>query len=207
MNVMNLINLKIVIGFLAITAASLASATEFEIPNEFQNGEVTSASDMNANFLAIKAELIELKAELAELDALKAQLEASQESEKVVFEGFTEASFTGDVGLFAMQQACHNLVPESNICTEKQLLDSHHNPAAVNLAGSAWILSGRNYVDGVTFSTFGMNVETTSAYDGYSMLSNCSGMMSSNGTGSAITDSGGFFQSACSYTNKVACCK
>ena len=202
MNVMNLINLKIVIGFLAITAAGLASATEFEIPNEFQNGQVTSASDMNANFLAIKAELIELKAELAELDALKAQLEASQESEKVVFEGFTEASFTGAVGLFAMQQACHNLVPESTICTEKQLLESHHNPAAVNVAGSAWILSERNYEDGVTFSTFGMNVQ-----NGYSAVSNCSGMMSGNGTGSAITESGGFFLSPCSYSNKVACCK
>ncbi len=76
-----------------------------EIPNQFEDGQVTSASQMNENFQALKAEL----------EAQRALIEANLGNQKVVFQGFSAESMDGGQGLLAMQQACHNLVAGSHV--------------------------------------------------------------------------------------------
>ena len=101
-----------------------------EIPNQFEDGQVTSASQMNENFQALKAEL----------EAQRALIEANLGNQKVVFQGFSAESMNGAAGLLAMQQACHNLVAGSHVCKDTEIALSPYNPNAQNLEGSAWVL-------------------------------------------------------------------
>jgi hypothetical protein len=101
-----------------------------EIPNQFEDGQVTSASQMNENFQALKAEL----------EAQRALIEANLGNQKVVFQGFSAESMDGGQGLLAMQQACHNLVAGSHVCKDTEIALSPYNPNAQNLEGSAWVL-------------------------------------------------------------------
>jgi len=112
--------------------AILLSAKAFavEIPNQFEDGQVTSASQMNENFQALKAEL----------EAQRALIEATLGNQKVVFQGFSAESMDGGQGLLAMQQACHNLVAGSHVCKDTEIALSPYNPDAQNLEGSAWVL-------------------------------------------------------------------
>ena len=55
-----------------------ANVIAVEIPNQFEDGQVTSASQMNENFQALKAEL----------EAQRALIEANLGNQKVVFRGF-----------------------------------------------------------------------------------------------------------------------
>jgi hypothetical protein len=115
-----------------ILLALLLSANVFavEIPNQFEDGQVTSASQMNENFQALKAEL----------EAQRALIEANLGNHKVVFQGFSAESMDGGQGMLAMQQACHNLVPGSHVCKDTEIALSPYNPNAQNLEGSAWVL-------------------------------------------------------------------
>lgn len=112
--------------------AILLSATTYavEIPNQFEDGQVTSASQMNENFQALKAEL----------EAQRTLIEANLGNQKVVFQGFSAESMDGGQGLLAMQQACHNLVAGSHVCKDTEIALSPYNPNAQNLEGSAWVL-------------------------------------------------------------------
>ncbi|MDA7826061.1 hypothetical protein N9I73_01685 [Porticoccaceae bacterium] len=107
-----------------------ANVLAVEIPNQFEDGQVTSASQMNENFQALKAEL----------EAQRALIEANLGNQKVVFQGFSAESMDGGQGLLAMQQACHNLVAGSHICKDTEIALSPYNPNAQNLEGSAWVL-------------------------------------------------------------------
>ena len=197
---MNLINLKIVIGFLAITATGLASATEFEIPNEFQDGQVTSASDMNANFLAMKAAI----------DILNTQMATAQSESPVVFQGFSAETFDGAAGLMAMQQACHNLSAGSHICTDSEIAKSPYNPDAVNLDGDAWVLresgalsaSNWDYIfDSSPLSLTPTWFNNTSTFlRGFS----CVGWASLNAQGATVNSNLQFSSHSCDNLTKVA---
>ena len=48
------------------TIISSSALAEFEIPNEFEDGQVTSASQMNENFQALKVEIEILKNQISE---------------------------------------------------------------------------------------------------------------------------------------------
>jgi len=90
----------------------LLSATTYavDIPNQFEDGQVTSASQMNENFQALKVEI----------EALKAQFEQSQTPPKVDFKGFSEPVDSSS-GIFNFNKACNTAFPESRICSAKEL--------------------------------------------------------------------------------------
>ena len=79
-----------------------AQASELEIPNTFEDGQVTSASEMNANFEAIKAAVNDNN---SRIDAPRSQ-----------FVGFSSTTLDGAGGMFAMQQACHVSFKNSHVC-------------------------------------------------------------------------------------------
>jgi len=111
--------------------SSFALASELNVPNQFEDGQVTSAEQMNANFEAIQAAV----------NDNHARIESMQQSTKAVFQGFSTESTNGGQGLIAMQQACHNFVPGSHICNTTEFADSPYNATAVEtMTGNAWIL-------------------------------------------------------------------
>ncbi len=102
--------------------ALLLSANAFavEIPNQFEDGQVTSASQMNENFQALKAEL----------NAQRALLEANLGAQNTVFQGFSLNTVDGGAGLVAMQQACNNFSSGSHVCTTSEFAQSSYNETA-----------------------------------------------------------------------------
>jgi len=111
------------------TIISSSALADFEIPNQFQDGQVTSASQMNENFQALKSEI----------EALKSQLEASAENNKVTFVGVTEEKFAANVGIFAMGKACDAMVKNSVICTTDMYRESIKSEE-VEINGAGWLL-------------------------------------------------------------------
>ena len=96
---------KLLLLTLTITS-SIAMASELNVPNQFEDGQVTSAAQMNANFDAIQAAV----------NDNHARIETMQQPTKAVFQGVSTDSMNGGQGLIAMQQACHNFVSGSHIC-------------------------------------------------------------------------------------------
>ena len=189
---------------LSLTLISLfAMASELNIPNQFEDGQVTSAEQMNANFEAIQAAV----------NDNHARIESMQQPTKAVFQGFSTESMNGGQGLIAMQQACHNFVPGSNICTTSEFAQSSYNEnATADLTGSAWIIVSIG--GGAPSSQIGsfsiieansMSANSTSYYG----LSSCHGWASdSSGSYGKILNTNGTMSSAkCDTQQKVACCK
>ena len=99
-----------------------------EIPNQFEDGQVTSASQMNENFQALKVEI----------EALKAQLEQSQTPPKVEFQGYSEP-IAGSSGVADLAAACNAVSTGSRICLGDELLEAPYNENFVNPQQFAWI--------------------------------------------------------------------
>ena len=120
-----------------------ANAISVEIPNQFEDGQVTSASQMNENFQALKVEI----------EALKSQL-TSQANNQVNFIGYSEDSMNGGAGFFNMLQACDNSYSGSHICDGADISKSSFNPAAMDsVSGSAWIINGSSSCESWSRST------------------------------------------------------
>ncbi len=190
--------------------ALLLSANAFavEIPNQFEDGQVTSASQMNENFQALKAEL----------EAQRALIEANLGNQKVVFQGFSAESMNGGQGLLAMQQACHNLVPGSHVCKDTEIALSPYNPDAQNLEGSAWVLketgSAATGYNGSEFNILSPISLGSIRYQGYNLNRieterGCDGWGNSGSGvyGARVNSSLSFGTARCDDTQKVACCK
>ena len=194
-----------------ILLALLLSANVFavEIPNQFEDGQVTSASQMNENFQALKAEL----------EAQRALIEANLGNHKVVFQGFSAESMDGGQGMLAMQQACHNLVAGSHVCKDTEIALSPYNPNAQNLEGEAWMIRelgpatlGGTYNSGrlVLLSPLSLFSEYDDSNQYFSTPDHsCSGWTGygSNSGGATVDSTLGFGGSSCSAIKKVACCK
>ena len=76
--------------FLTLTLiSSIAMASELNVPNQFEDGQVTSAAQMNANFDAIQAAV----------NDNHARIESMQQPTKAVFQGFSTDSMDGGQGL------------------------------------------------------------------------------------------------------------
>ena len=180
-----------------------------EIPNQFEDGQVTSASQMNENFQALKAEL----------EAQRALIEANLGNQKVVFQGFSAESMDGGQGMLAMQQACHNLVPGSHVCKDTEIALSPYNPNAQNLEGEAWMIrelgpatAGGNYSDGrfsllSPLSLFSENNDMNAHFSAPNH--SCSGWrtVSEPYKGATVNSLLSFNKTGCGVQNKVACCK
>lgn len=97
-----------VIGLLLVHA----QASELEIPNTFQDGQVTSAAEMNANFEAIKAAVNDNHALMNNILSLL----NDTSSEPTGFVGFTPTAVDVEAGMFAIKEQCNNFVPKSRMC-------------------------------------------------------------------------------------------
>jgi hypothetical protein len=192
--------------------ALLLSANVFavEIPNQFEDGQVTSASQMNENFQALKAEL----------EAQRALIEANLGNQKVVFQGFSAESMDGAQGMLAMQQACHNLVAGSHVCKDTEIALSPYNPSAQNLEGSAWLISEQHPTTaGVTDAQQGPGRRIQSSplslfewignLDMVGLSRGCGGWGSNSSSiyGGTVNSVLNFESRTCNTQQKVACCK
>ena len=188
-----------------------ANAFSVEIPNQFEDGQVTSASQMNENFQALKAEL----------EAQRALIEANLGNQKVVFQGFSAESMDGAQGMLAMQQACHNLVAGSHVCKDTEIALSPYNPNAQNLEGEAWVIREMGSVGGggAGDNNRGLVIES-SPLSLHRTVSNedsnhpyndraCTGWrtVSEPYSGATVNSLLSFNKSDCGVQNKVACCK
>ena len=199
----------------ALVVAPYSLASELTVPNQFSSGDVTSASDVNANFAAIEASVND---NLSRIAALEGQGQGS--GARAVFQGFSAGTVDGGAGLIAMQQQCDALVKGSHICTDTEFAKSPFNPQAFNLEGEAWVLRdvGNISISGDSSSARGVAVSSPlslttsvgSSVSGYYYdTGSCRGWSLALYDWSAYTvNSSGQFQTAkCSIPNKVACCK
>lgn len=180
--------------------ALLLSATTYavEIPNQFEDGQVTSASQMNENFQALKAEL----------EAQRALIEANLGNQKVVFQGFSAESMDGGQGLLAMQQACHNLVAGSHVCKDTEIALSPYNPNAQNLEGKAWVIRESVYNNSYDVTSPLSFFSYSNSNEYYRNLA-CGGWLNADiySKGAATTSGLAMSYSSCNLERKVACCK
>jgi hypothetical protein len=175
-----------------------ANVLAVEIPNQFEDGQVTSASQMNENFQALKAEL----------EAQRALIEANLGNQKVVFQGFSAESMDGAAGLLAMQQACHNLVASSHVCKDTEIALSPYNPNAQNLEGKAWVIRESVYNNSYDV-TSPLSFFSYSNSDGRYRDLSCRGWSDAidNARGAITTSGLAMSYSSCNLEQKVACCK
>jgi len=162
----------------------LCLASELTVPNQFSSGDVTSASDVNANFAAIEAAVNDNHARIQE---------GLQSQSRPVFVGFS-APVYGQSGLGAWQQACHNLSPGSHTCTDYELFVAPYNPNAPIPEGSAWVgheIQSANVSTGSSNGTSGRWAKILSCHNGY---------------GYTVED-GRFSSLTCGRDLPVACCK
>ena len=173
--------------------SSIAMASELNVPNQFEDGQVTSAAQMNANFDAIQAAV----------NDNHARIESMQQPTKAVFQGFSTDSMNGGQGLIAMQLACHNFVPGSHICNTTEFAESPYNAdATATMTSSAWLLYD------VAASTDSLRISKNAA--GYSAdRVTCENWYSTSDEnwGAIVTSLGAFRASSCDGIKKIACCK
>ena len=186
---------KLLLLTLTLTS-SIALASELNVPNQFEDGQVTSAAQMNANFDAIQAAV----------NDNHARIESMQQPTKAVFQGFSTDSMNGGQGLIAMQQACHNFVPGSHICNTTEFAESPYNAdAAATMAGSnAWVLF--NVIGGVGANGLFDSLANTLSYSHTASCYSWSTSANSH-SGKLITETGMISSTGCNSIKKIACCK
>lgn len=101
---------------------SIVSASELVIPNQFSDGQVTSASEMNENFAAIATAVNDNNSRLS------GGVGSSSSSQGFV--GFSSAKINGGSGLYAMQKICHDFSAGSRVCTANEIALSPYNASA-----------------------------------------------------------------------------
>ena len=192
--------------FMFSTIISSFALADFEVPNQFEDGQVTSASQMNENFQALKAEL----------NAQRALLEANLGAQNTVFQGFSLNTVDGGAGLVAMQQACNNFSSGSHVCTTSEFAQSSYNETAfVDLqdGDTAWLLiniggsADGNYSG--TVDSVEINGLTSTSSREYIANGSCWGWTDNDSStqGLAVSPSGDVSSVSCSISRPVACCK
>ena len=187
---------KAIVKTMILTIFSLGvfstQASELEIPNTFVDGEVTSASEMNANFEAIKAAV----------NDNHSQVNSSGGESRSQFIGFSATKLNGAGGIFAMQQACHNLSANSHVCDNSEISGSAFSSSAMStIEGDNDVAWMRLKLPSAEFTTedgsFGSSVSSISG----------KGWGATSGSGAAIYGSGANDYLRCEILAKVACCR
>jgi hypothetical protein len=116
-------------GLVAVlVVAPHSMASELTVPNQFSSGDVTSASDVNANFAAIEAAVNDNHARIQE---------GLQSQSRPVFVGLSEP--VSGTNMHDYQQACHALLAQSHVCTSIELALAPLNPDVPIPNEKAWI--------------------------------------------------------------------
>ena len=170
----------------ALVVAPYSLASELTVPNQFSSGDVTSASDVNANFAAIEAAVNDNHARIQE---------GLQSQSRPVFVGFSEP-VDGVSGFNSWQQACHNTSAGSHICSDVELAEAPYNPEApIPNEEAAWI---NVEIQDVSFKS-----GTSSVMIKNQRIQGCT----TSGVSYAISSSGVSSGGSCNQTRPVACCK
>jgi hypothetical protein len=181
--------------------ALLCSANIYavEIPNQFEDGQVTSASQMNENFQALKAELEVLEARINSLESA-----SMSNNTKSILVGFSENSFSGSAGFGVMNKACTDRYSGSFFCSSKDILESSYNEALLtDLNDKAWLRPFNMTSD------HNGRPRDISGHINLDGLNSCSAWTSnySGNKGLTLTYEGDISGAYCSSLLPVACCK
>ena len=104
--------LKLFWMVVGVLCASMAVAGELTVPNQFSNGQATSASEMNANFSAVESAVNDNDQRISQLEG----------NGPVVFQGFSDGTMNGGQGILNMTQACDATYQGSRMCTTTELI-------------------------------------------------------------------------------------
>ena len=185
-----------VIGLFLVQAQS----SELEIPNTFEDGQVTSAAEMNANFEAIKAAVNDNNSRIG--------------SPRSQFMGFSSTKLDGAGGIFAMQQACHVSFSDSHVCDTAEVNGSSYSASAMATTGeneSAWIRLRMGATNGTSAATSSDgSVQAGRSTTGIVFDATCGGWANTNNAYRGLTingNTGALSASVCGNELKIACCK
>lgn len=183
---------KIVIFCILNFCVMFVQGAEIETLNRFQDGEVTSAQQMNHNFDVIKRAINELNGDGISFASTKF-IGFSLENEKVA----------GSDGLFALQRACRTLSSESHICSAQEISRSnysteHMEDNAYGNSNQAWVRGSLKLI-GFKFDPKG----STSTADAL----NCNGWQDETVKGLVVDTQGKFSELKCDTQLRVACCQ
>lgn len=180
-----------VVGTALLVSSSLTGASELSIPNEFSSGDTTSAADINNNFSAIETAVNDNSTRLNAIES---------GSTRVVFQGFSAGTVTGDQGIRQLQSACDATFTGSKICSSEEYANSTYNAGAANLSGDAWLLA-------TPLSSTTKKVREAITGKDYSEGDlSCNGYVSS-GSGLIVSAVGELSTTSCSDAIRVACCE
>jgi len=172
-------------------ASSQTLASALTVPNTFVSGAATSASDMNANFAAVKAAVDDNNTRIASIDGTTSS-----------FKGFSSGTTQGNGGLITMGNLCNTSFTGSHVCTTLEFASASYT-GATGLSGNAWIQAR-----GLSKGTSASVTDQVSLISGHTSTITCNGWTSNSSTngGLAVSSVGGFTAPQCSNTLAVACC-
>jgi len=175
-----------------VMASSQVAASSLTVPNTFTSGAATSASDMNANFTAVKAAIDDNNTRIS-----------SVQSATNSFQGFSSGTSTGGVGLITLGNLCSSSFTGSHVCSTQEFSTSSYSGAS-GLSGSAWIQptvlpTAVSYL--VTEVVTGLNTRPE-----YFTCEGWAESSSVNDKGLTVSAEGKFTIQACSLSLAVACC-
>lgn len=194
----------------ALIFASASTASTLTIPNTFSSGATTSASDMNANFTAVKAAVDDNNTRITALEGAG--------SSAPEFQGFSAAAGVG-TGIRGMHAACHAAFSGSKICNSVEFSNSTYKAVTLS-TGPAWLLpvlqqtssaagtaTGRDAIANVTDQGSGLTAYTTNAAEVFTCKAYDPDADRSSWTGLTVSNTGSFATSDCDVSRPVACCK
>ena len=182
---------SLILTIAVVMASSQTLASALTVPNTFVSGAATSASDMNANFAAVKAAVDDNNTRIASIDGTTSS-----------FKGFSSGTTQGNGGLITMGNLCNTSFTGSHVCTTLEFASASYT-GATGLSGNAWIQAR-----GLSKGTSASVTDQVSLISGHTSTITCNGWTSNSSTngGLAVSSVGGFTAPQCSNTLAVACC-
>ena len=195
---------------LTLTCSSVFAST-VTIPNSFSSGAATNASQMNANFSAVKAAV-------DDNHSLITTLQNSNNAAASQFMGFSSGTTTGALGLITMGNLCHASFAGSHVCSTLEFAGAKMNGVS-GLSGTAWInpsiimgtstaSNNDSQVDASNGVTFGRCEASCMGWSTSGSLSSgifaCSSVTAK---GRTVSSTGVMGVGVCSTAIAVACCK
>ena len=166
--------------------SSQATASALTVPNTFVSGTATSASDMNANFAAVKAAVDDNNTRISSIAGATSS-----------FKGFSSGTTQGNGGLITMGNLCNSSFTESHVCTTLEFASASYT-SATGLTGNAWIQP----------SVISGTLDQVSMIVGSNDALTCRGWtsISTSDEALAVSSVGSFTKPNCSNALVVACC-